>query len=94
MSVWTVVAVAWVAVFAGCMVGWRLRGSVQARRRGGMVDLTPAASRGELDLDWSDPRPGLQLSDVDPVTGRTYLEEWTRPFNESPSASVRVFVNT
>lgn len=53
MSVWTLVAVAWVVMFAGCVIGWRLRGSVQSRGHGGMLDLTPPPD--ELDLDWRFP---------------------------------------
>jgi hypothetical protein len=37
------------------VIGWLLRPG-PSRRRGGTLDLSPAAARGELDLDWSDPR--------------------------------------
>lgn len=55
VGVWEVVAVVWVALSAGAAVGWALHSSLQ-RGRGGMLDLSPAAARGELDLDWRDPR--------------------------------------
>jgi len=42
-----------VAFLAGSVFGYGLRGNELARRRGGMVDLTP--SRGEV-YDWDDPR--------------------------------------
>lgn len=45
------------AGFGLVLLGWLLRDLAAPRpRAGGMVDFVPAAARGELDLDWSDPR--------------------------------------
>lgn len=49
----------------GVVVGWLLRGAHEVGRRGvSMIDLSRQAARGELDLDWTDPR----MSPVRPVT--------------------------
>lgn len=37
------------------------------RERGGTVDLSRAAARGELDLDWSDPRPTWRVMADDEI---------------------------
>lgn len=83
VSVWTLIAFVWVAAGFGVVLGWALCAGVQNGRRGGMLDLTPARDDGSLGMDWADPRRGagtLLLSDIDPATGRTYLDEWTRPW--------------
>lgn len=43
------------------------------RGRGGTVDLSTAAARGELDLDWSDPRPELRMVSGDEIGDITYV---------------------
>lgn len=43
-------------------VGWVVRDILAtAPRLGGTIDFIPAAARGELDLNWEDPRPRVTL---------------------------------
>lgn len=56
VSVWVYVTCALIVVFSlGVFVG-ALVGSPGSRGHGGTVDLSRSAARGELDLDWADPR--------------------------------------
>jgi hypothetical protein len=53
-------ALAWIGLLTLLVFLLALR---PAPRRGGMLDHSRAAARGELDLDWSDPRRRLRSVD-------------------------------
>lgn len=61
------------------------------KERGGPVDLSRAAARGELDLDWSDPRDPPESSRLDSDRlntrdARTLYERGVIPFAKKPLA--------